>query len=215
MADSIIKVIGIGGCGIDIVNSIVDKGIKGIECVAVDTDKLALDKSKAQKKLLIGEKSANGLGAGGQPDVGEKAAQEDAEVIKALFSEGHDSIAVIVAGMGGGTGTGAAPVVAEVAKENGASVIAIVCKPHEFEGDIKMEFAEDGIKKLCKSVDNIITLKNQGIMTAIKDPELSEVSFDEATKIICNVPCKFVQMLSELVYDDNVKGSMKFIKAIL
>lgn len=215
MADSIIKVIGIGGCGIDIVNSIVDKGIKGIECVAVDTDKLALDKSKAQKKLLIGEKSANGLGAGGQPDVGEKAAQEDSEVIKALFPGEQDCIAVIVAGLGGGTGTGAASVVAEIAKENGASTIAIVCKPYEFEGDVRIKFAEEGIKKLCNSVDNIITLKNQGIMTAIKDPELSVVSFDEATKIICNVPCKFVQMLSSLVYDDNVKGSMKLIKSIL
>lgn len=80
MANTIIKVIGIGGCGINIVNSIIDKEIKGVECVAMDTDKLALDKSKAQKKLLVGEKTANGLGAGGQPDVGEKAAQEDAKL---------------------------------------------------------------------------------------------------------------------------------------
>ncbi len=215
MADTIIKVIGIGGCGINIVNSIIDKEIKGVECVAVDTDKLALDKSKAQKKLLIGEKSANGLGAGGQPDFGEKAAQEDAEIVKALFSEGQDCIAVIVAGLGGGTGTGAASVVAEIAKENGASTIAIVCKPYEFEGDVRIKFAEEGIKKLCNSVGSIITLKNQGIMTAIDDLNLSGISFEETSKIICNVPCKFVQMLSGLVYDDNVKGSMKLIKSIL
>lgn len=215
MADSIIKVIGIGGWGIDIVNSIVDKEIKGVECVAMDTDKLALDKSKAQKKLLVREKTANGLGAGGQPDVGEKAAQEDIEVIKALFPGEQDCIAVIVAGLGGGTGTGAASVVAEIAKENGASTIAIVCKPYEFEGDVRIKFAEEGIKKLCNSVGSIITLKNQGIMTAIDDLNLSGISFEETSKIICNVPDKFVQMLSDLVYDENVKGSMKFIKSIL
>lgn len=132
-----------------------------------------------------------------------------------MFSGEQDCIAVIVAGFGGGAGTGAASVVAEIAKENGASTIAIVCKPYEFEGDVRIKFSEEGIKKLCNSVGSIITLKNQGIMTAIDDLNLSGISFEETSKIICNVPDKFVQMLSDLVCDGNVKGSMKFIKSIL
>ncbi|MEE3313167.1 MAG: hypothetical protein VZR56_03300 [Treponema sp.] len=215
MADSIIKLVGIGGCGISIINSIVDKNIKGVECIAIDANKRALDISNAQKKLLIGEKSVDGLGSGGAPEVGESAAREDVEAIKELFPEKQDCIAVIVAGMGGGTGTGAAPIVAEIARKNGASTIAIVCKPFDFEGKVKMQCAEDGLKKLRESVENVITLKNQGIVTAADDLQLSEISYKDAFKIINNAANKFVQMLSELVYDDNIKGNVKFMKSIL
>lgn len=161
-----IKVIGVGGGGNNAVNVMINAGVKGVEYIAVNTDKQALDASKAEHKLQIGEKLTKGLGAGANPEKGKKAAEESADdIAKAI--EGADMV-FVTAGMGGGTGTGAAPVVAQIAKNAGALTVAVVTKPFSFEGRVRMQKAEEGIEELRKNVDTLITIPNDKILQIIE-----------------------------------------------
>ena len=157
-----IKVIGVGGAGNNAVNRMVDAHVTGVEFVAANTDKQILELSKASTKIQIGEKLTRCLGAGGDPSVGEKAAEETKEDI-ANALRGSDMV-FVTAGMGGGTGTGAAPVVAQIAKELGILTVAVVTKPFSYEGKRRMQNAERGIASLREKVDTLVVIPNDRIM---------------------------------------------------
>lgn len=161
-----IKVIGVGGGGNNAINVMIGAGVKGVEYIAVNTDKQALEHSKAEKILQIGSKLTKGLGAGANPEKGKKAAEESTEDIQKAI-EGADMV-FVTAGMGGGTGTGAAPVVAQIAKNAGALTVAVVTKPFSFEGRVRMNKAEEGIAELRKHVDTLITIPNDKILQIIE-----------------------------------------------
>lgn len=160
-----IKVIGIGGGGNNAVNRMISAGIKSAEFVSINTDNQALYMSKATETIQIGKSCTNGLGAGADPEVGEKAAEESREdIVKVL--KGTDLV-FITAGMGGGTGTGAAPIVAQIAKEMGILTVAVVTKPFRFEGKIRMNNAELGISKLKKCVDTLVIIPNDKLLQVV------------------------------------------------
>lgn len=160
-----IKVIGVGGGGSNAVNRMIDLGLHGVEFIAVNTDAQALLKSKAPKRMQIGEKLTRGLGAGAKPAIGQKAAEESRDdILEAL--RGADMV-FVTAGMGGGTGTGAAPVVAECAREIGALTVGVVTKPFTFEGKNRSRNAESGIANLKQHVDTIITIPNDRLMQVV------------------------------------------------
>ena len=154
-----IKVIGVGGGGGNAVNSMVNAGIVGVEFISINTDRQILENSKATHKIQIGEKATGCMGAGGDPAVGRKAAEESRDAITEVLK--NTDMVFITAGMGGGTGTGAAPIVAEIAKEMGILTVGIVTKPFKFEGRKRMLQAEDGIKELEKNVDSLIVIPNE------------------------------------------------------
>ncbi len=158
-----IKVVGVGGGGGNALNCIVSEGIQNVEYIAVNTDAQALKNSKATIKIQIGAKLTHGLGAGGKPEVGEGAAQESRDEIADAL-KGADMI-FITAGMGGGTGTGAAPVVAEIARDMGILTVAVVTKPFKFEGARKLAQAEKGIDLLLKNVDSLVVIPNEKLLT--------------------------------------------------
>ena len=160
-----IKVIGVGGGGGNAVKNMVDAGVEGVEFICANTDAQALDGSPVKNLIQLGNALTKGLGAGANPEVGKEAALEDRERIKELVS-GTDML-FITAGMGGGTGTGAAPVVAEMAKELGVLTVAVVTKPFPFEGPKRMAAAEEGIAELAKYVDSIITIPNAKLLTSL------------------------------------------------
>ncbi len=161
-----IKVVGVGGGGGNALSSMIkDGGIAGVEFVAVNTDAQALLNNKATIKIQIGENLTKGLGSGGDPEVGRQAAEESRERLKEELS-GADMI-FITCGEGGGTGTGASPVIAEVARETGALTVAVVTKPFDFEGAKRKFTAEGGIEKLKEKVDTLIIVPNQRILTVI------------------------------------------------
>ena len=160
-----IKVIGIGGAGNNAVNRMIDAGIKGVEFIVANTDLQVLNSSKAPIKLQIGEKLTEGLGAGAKPDVGREAALESKDAIKDVLA-GADMV-FVTAGMGGGTGTGAAPVVAEIAQDLGALVVGIVTKPFSFEGRKRMEQALAGLQELKNHVDTLIVIPNDRLRDII------------------------------------------------
>lgn len=160
-----IKVVGVGGGGNNAVNRMIDVGVKCVEFIAVNTDAQVLKDSKADVKLQIGEKLTRGLGAGANPEIGEKAAQESRDEIEAVL-KGADMV-FITAGMGGGTGTGAAAIIAGIAKDLGILTVAIVTKPFMFEGRPRMSKAEAGIKSLRENVDAIMTIPNDNLLKII------------------------------------------------
>ena len=160
-----IKVVGVGGAGSNAVNRMVDSGLQGVEFIAINTDKQALDLSQAATKVQIGEKLTKGLGAGANPDIGARAAEESREEIAGLL-KGCDLV-FITCGMGGGTGTGAAPVIAEIAREMGILTIGVVSKPFEFEGMKRMRNAETGIEKLKANVDTLVVVPNERLLQAV------------------------------------------------
>ena len=160
-----IKVIGIGGGGNNAVNRMISAGIKSAEFVSINTDNQALYMSKAPECIQIGKSCTNGLGAGADPEVGEKAAEESREEIVKVLRD--TDLVFITAGMGGGTGTGAAPVVAQIAKEMGILTVAVVTKPFRFEGRIRMNNAELGISKLKKSVDTLVIIPNDKLLQVV------------------------------------------------
>ncbi len=162
VSPTVIKVVGVGGGGSNAVNRMIAMGLKNVSFVAVNTDQQALHSSNAETRLAIGTKLTGGLGAGGIPEIGEKAALEDEERLQTLL-KGADMV-FITAGMGGGTGTGAAPIVAKVARQIGALTVAVVTKPFDFEGKRKMQLAEEGIGKLRLEVDTLITIPNQHLL---------------------------------------------------
>ena len=159
------KVVGVGGAGGNAVNRMISAGLTGVEFVAVNTDAMALDNNKAANRLQIGEKITKGLGAGANPEVGRLAMEEDREKI-AAFLDGADMV-FITAGMGGGTGTGGAPVVAEIAQEMGILTVAIVTRPFLFEGKVRDRNARKGIDDLRNSVDTIIVIPNQKLLSIV------------------------------------------------
>ena len=163
---TIIKVVGVGGGGGNAVNRMIANGPKKVSFVALNTDVQALQRSNAQTRIAIGKELTGGLGAGGQPEIGEKAAQESKEEIKKEL-ENADMV-FITAGMGGGTGTGAAAVVAEIAKSCNALTVAVVTTPFTFEGKKKLSLAEQGIEKLRKSVDTLIIIPNQHLLNVVE-----------------------------------------------
>ncbi|MDR1470853.1 MAG: cell division protein FtsZ [Spirochaetaceae bacterium] len=162
---TVIKAVGAGGGGVNAVNHMIESGLDNVQFIAVNTDLQALNLSKAAMRLPIGSKLTRGLGAGGKPEVGEKAAEEDREmVVNAL--KGADMV-FVTAGMGGGTGTGSAPVIANIAREMGALTVGIVTKPFNFEGDYKMRLAESGIQKMRAAVDSLIIIPNQRLLKMV------------------------------------------------
>jgi len=162
ISPTVIKVVGVGGGGNNAVNRMIAMGLKNVSFVAINTDQQALHSSNAETRFAIGTKLTGGLGAGGIPEIGEKAALEDTESVQGLL-KGADMV-FITAGMGGGTGTGAAPVVAHVARQMGALTVAVVTKPFDFEGKRKMQLAEEGIERLRQEVDTLITIPNQHLL---------------------------------------------------
>ncbi|MCL2791596.1 MAG: cell division protein FtsZ [Spirochaetaceae bacterium] len=190
---TVIRVVGVGGGGNNAVNRMIESGLSNVEFLAVNTDVQDLNKSKAKTKIPIGTKLTNGLGAGGIPEVGEKAAIEDKETIKNIL-KGADMI-FITAGMGGGTGTGAAPIIAAVAKELSILTVAVVTMPFALEGDRKKRLADDGIKKLRQSVDTLITIQNDNLMKIID----RRTPFKEALLYADDVLRQGVQGISDLI----------------
>jgi len=163
---TIIKVIGVGGGGSNAVNRMIASGLRNVQFVGANTDLQALKLSHAETKLPLGSKLTGGLGAGGIPEIGEKAALEDQEQIEEIL-RGADMV-FITAGMGGGTGTGAAPVVARIAREMDALTVAVVTKPFDFEGRRKMQLAEEGIARLRETVDTLIIIPNQYLLKIVE-----------------------------------------------
>ena len=188
-----IKVIGVGGGGNNAINRMIASGLQGVEFIAVNTDGQALFMSQAPNRIQIGEKLTKGLGAGANPDIGEKAAQESRDdIIKAL--KGADMV-FVTAGMGGGTGTGAAPVVAECAREVGALTVGVVTKPFGFEGRRRQSHAEKGIAKLKEKVDTLITIPNDRLMQVVD----KRTPMVEAFRIVDDVLRQGVQGISDLI----------------
>lgn len=188
-----IKVVGVGGGGGNAINRMVAAGVRGVEFVAINTDKAALFLSKADQKVQIGEKSSNGMGAGGNPDNGRAAAEESRDEITNAIREAD--MIFITAGMGGGTGTGAAPLVAEIAKELGILTVGIVTKPFAFEGKKRMTQAESGIAALGDQVDSLIVIPNERLKFVSEE----KITFKNAFNIADDVLRQGVQSISELI----------------
>ena len=188
-----IKVVGVGGGGGNAINRMVNAGVRGVEFVAINTDKATLFHSKADQKIQIGEKSSNGMGAGGNPDNGRAAAEESRDEIAAAIRSAD--MIFITAGMGGGTGTGAAPIVASIAKELGILTVAIVTKPFAFEGKKRMSQAEAGIAALGEQVDSLVVIPNE----RLKYVSEQKITFKNAFIIADDVLRQGVQSISELI----------------
>ncbi|RTI05136.1 cell division protein FtsZ, partial [Thermus scotoductus] len=165
MEGAVIKVIGLGGAGNNAVNRMIEAGLLGVEFIAANTDAQVLAKSLADQRIQLGEKLTRGLGAGANPEIGEKAALE-AEDLIAEALDGADLV-FITAGMGGGTGTGSAPVVADIAKRLGALTVAVVTRPFSFEGPKRLKAAEEGIKRLKERVDAMVVVQNDRLLSAV------------------------------------------------
>lgn len=188
-----IKVIGVGGGGSNAVNRMIENGVKGVEFITVNTDAQALHLTKSEQKLQIGDKLTRGLGAGANPEVGKKAAEESREAITNSL-RGSDMI-FVTAGMGGGTGTGAAPVIAELAKEAGALTVGVVTRPFTFEGRKRSTQADQGIEALKEKVDTLIVIPNDRLLEIVDKKTPMMEAFREAD----NVLKQAVQGISDLI----------------
>ncbi len=191
--EAVIKVIGVGGGGGNAIEHMVSRSIEGVEFVVANTDSQALRNSSAETTIQIGKETTKGLGAGANPQVGREAALEDKETIKAAL-QGADMV-FIAAGMGGGTGTGAAPVVAEIAKEMGILTVAVVTKPFGFEGKKRLNYAEQGIAMLEESVDSLITIPNDKLLKVLGKGTGLLKAFEEANNVLLGA----VQGIAELI----------------
>jgi cell division protein FtsZ len=187
-----IKVIGVGGGGLNAVNRMIEEGMEGVEFVVTNTDLQALHLSRAPVKIQIGTKLTQGLGAGANPEIGRKAALEDTDKLIEVL-EGADMI-FVTAGLGGGTGTGAAPIVASLATELGALTVAVVTKPFSFEGKRRMLQAEHGLAELAESVDTVITIPNERLLSLDKN-----TGFFEAFRLADDVLRQAVQGISDII----------------
>ncbi|MBR0123822.1 MAG: cell division protein FtsZ [Treponema sp.] len=190
---TVIKIIGCGGGGSSAVNRMIDAGVSDVEFIVLNTDVQALNVSRAQKRLAIGQELTGGLGAGGEPSVGESAAQEDSDMITNVVKGAN--MVIITAGMGGGTGTGSAPVVASLARQQGALTIAVVTTPFEFERSKRMKNAQEGLKKLRENVDSLIVIPNEQIMKIVD----KKMNFRQAFRLADDVLCQGVQGISEII----------------
>ena len=200
-----IKVIGVGGAGNNVVNRMVEAGVTGVDFIAVNTDRQDLNKSKADEKVQIGEKLTGGMGAGSKPDIGKKSAEESRAAIAKMLE--NTDMVFITAGMGGGTGTGAAPIIADIARESGALTVGVVTKPFKFEGNRRMAQAEEGIANLSDKVDSLIIIPND----RLKYVSDQKITFANAFGIADDVLKQAVTSISELVgYSENVLINQDF-----
>lgn len=200
-----IKVIGVGGAGNNVVNRMIEGRIGGVDFVVVNTDRQDLNKSKCENKLQIGEKLTGGMGAGSKPEIGKKSAEESRAAISKIL-EGTDMV-FITAGMGGGTGTGAAPIIADLAHEAGILTVGVVTKPFRFEGANRMKQAEAGIASLSEKVDSLIVIPND----RLKYVTDQKITFANAFGIADDVLKQAVTSISELVgYSDRVLINLDF-----
>ena len=190
---AVIKVVGVGGGGTNAVNRMVEAGVKGVEFIAVNTDRQALLMSDADKTIHIGDELTRGLGAGANPEVGCQAAEESRAEIREALAEAD--MVFVTAGMGGGTGTGAAPVVAEIAKDMGALTVGIVTKPFAFEGKRRMDQAEKGIAELRKHVDSLVVIPNERLKLVSEQ----RITLANAFSIADDVLRQGVQSISDLI----------------
>lgn len=188
-----IVVLGVGGGGSNAVNRMIQAGVRGVDFVAVNTDAQALARSEAPVRLRIGEKLTRGLGAGGNPAIGEKAAEESAEQIFEVL-RGADMV-FVATGMGGGTGTGASPVIAHIAREVGALTVGVVTKPFEFEGKRRMAIAEEGVARLREKVNTLITIPNERLLQVID----RKTPLEQAFRVVDDVLRQGIQGISELI----------------
>ena len=200
-----IKVIGVGGAGNNVINRMIEAGVQGVDFIVINTDKQDLNKSICKTKVQIGEKLTNGMGAGSKPEVGKKSAEESrAQIAKIL--EGTDMV-FITAGMGGGTGTGAAPIVADLAREAGVLTVGVVTKPFKFEGANRMRQAESGIDELAGKVDALVIIPND----RLKYVTDQKITFANAFGIADDVLKQAVTSISELVgYSERVIINLDF-----
>jgi len=188
-----IKVVGVGGGGSNAVNRMIEQGMGGVEFIAINTDAQALLLSNAPKRVRVGEKLTRGLGAGGNPEVGQKAAEESQEALYESI-RGADMV-FITAGMGGGTGTGAAPTVAQIARELGALTIGVVTKPFMFEGSRRLQSAESGINRLKEQVDTLIVIPNDRLLQIVD----KRASLQDSFRMADDVLRQGIQGISELI----------------
>ena len=200
-----IKVIGVGGAGNNVINRMIQSGVGGVDFIVVNTDKQDLNKSNCKNKIQIGEKLTNGMGAGSKPEIGRKSAEESRAAIAKVL-EGTDMV-FITAGMGGGTGTGAAPIVADLAREAGILTVGVVTKPFKFEGANRMRQAEAGITELSEKVDSLIIIPND----RLKYVTDQKITFANAFGIADDVLKQAVTSISELVgYSERVIINLDF-----
>ncbi len=190
---TVIKVIGAGGGGSNAVNRMIVSGVKSVQFIAVNTDLQDLERSKAEIRLGIGTKQTKGLGAGGRPDVGEKAAMEDREIIEQSL-RGADMV-FVTTGLGGGTGTGSAPIIAQTARDLGALTVAVVTKPFAFEGKVVSRIAEEGLEKLRQAVDTVIVIPNQNLLKVVD----KKTPIKQAFLLADDVLRQGVQGISDLI----------------
>jgi cell division protein FtsZ len=188
-----IKVVGVGGGGCNAVNRMIDEGIRGIEFIAVNTDAQTLIKAKAPIKIRIGDKTTHGLGAGGNPDIGKKSAEESSEELYEAL-KGADMI-FVTAGLGGGTGTGAAPIIAQIGKEVGALTIGVVTRPFTFEGARRLQNAEQGITRMKEHADTLIVIPNDRLLQIVD----RKASLQDAFRVADDVLHQAIQGISELI----------------
>lgn len=188
-----IKVVGVGGSGVNALNRMIDAGVRGVEFIAVNTDAQSLHHSKARKKVHIGKNITRGLGAGADPEVGLKAAEEDAELIKEVL-KGADMV-FVTCGMGGGTGTKASSVIASISKEIGALTVGVITRPFSFEGERRKRVSEEGIDLLHDKVDTLITIPNDRLLQIID----RKTSLLEAFGIVDDVLRQGIQSISDLI----------------
>ena len=195
---AVIKVVGVGGGGCNAVNRMIEAGLKGVQFIAMNTDKQALAKCNAETKIQIGEKLTRGLGAGGNPEVGQRSAEETIDEIKGIL-DGADMV-FITAGMGGGTGTGAAPIIAKVSKDMGILTVGVVTKPFFFEGKKRMTQAELGIKFLKKYVDSLVIVPNDKLLQNSEKNTTMLQAFAMADDVLR----QGVQGISDLICDSAI-----------
>ena len=177
-----IKVVGVGGGGGNAVNRMISSGIRGVDFIAVNTDKQALNYSAATIKMAVGEKLTKGLGAGSNPEIGRKAAEESAEELKKVLESSN--MVFITAGMGGGTGTGAAPIIAQIAKEMGILTVGIVTRPFAFEGKKRTDQATAGIMQLKEEVDALVTIPNERLKYVSEQKITLQNAFEVADSVL-------------------------------
>ncbi len=187
------KVVGVGGAGGNAINRMIDASLAGVEFISVNTDAQALDSSRATQKIQIGANLTKGLGAGSNPDIGRRAVEEDRELVGEAL--GGADMVFITAGMGGGTGTGAAPVIAEISRELGALTIAIVTKPFDFEGKKRMSKALQGLEELKQRVDTLIVIPNQKLLSVVQ----KETTLLEAFRFADEVLLQATKGISDLI----------------
>lgn len=195
ISPTVIKVIGCGGGGSNAVNRMIEANLKDVEFIALNTDKQALGRSKASTRLAIGQKLTQGLGAGGDPEIGEKAAQEDKDKIANILKGAN--MVFVTAGMGGGTGTGSAPIIASIAKQMGALTIGVVTTPFAREGKQRMQLAMEGIKRLREAVDSVIVIPNEKIVKVYGD----NISYIEQYRLADDVLRQGIEGMSRIITD--------------